>query len=635
MAYKIVFQPMGINTQAEKGQNLLSVAQLANVGITAYCGSKKTCGKCKVKIVEGDFKKYGINSSLDNANAVGKVEKEFLADEEIKSNYRLACNVSVEGDLVIEVPKESRVNDEIIIHDGRDMSIHLNPAVKIYALELEKATLEDHTDDVSRIVNALKESYPEITGDIGIEFAATKDLSEVVRKSKWKINVALLNDNKIIRVTSAEYSDLYGFAIDVGTTTVAVYLCDLAKGEVVQTGSMMNPQISYGDDVLSRISHCQENEGGVEHLRKILLDGLNDLTGDLMNKENIEKEAVVDTVVVFNTVMQHIALGISPKYIGVSPFVSTITRSMDITARDFGLDVLASGNIHCLPAEAGFIGSDNVAVLIGEEPHRHEEMKLIIDIGTNSEICLGNKEQLYVTSCATGPALEGAQISCGMRAAKGAIEKVEIDPATLEPAIQIIGGEDIAPVGICGSGIIDVVSEMAAAGIIEANGKFSRQATSRRIRKDSKGKFEYVLYFKSAESERDIVITQKDVRAVQLAKAALYAGAKMLMKHCDIDKVDEIILAGGFGSYIDREKALNLGLYPDCLLENVRSVGNGAGLGARLALLNKDKRTEAAEVASNVEFLEIATDMEYQKYYAQAMAVPHAKDVFTMNQKAI
>jgi uncharacterized 2Fe-2S/4Fe-4S cluster protein (DUF4445 family) len=625
---------MGIATTIEENETILQAAQRVGIGIAAYCGSQGTCGKCRVKVVEGVFDTHGIKSSLDNVNPIEEKEKKFFNEAELAQNYRLSCITKVKGDVVVEIPKESRTSEEVILENGKeDVEIKLKPAIKTYYIELDKATLKDNIDDVSRIKKVLKNTFGELSDELEFDYHVLLDLAYIIRESNWKINVSILYNKKVIKVESGDKVSQYGIAIDIGTTTIAAYLCDLRHGVTLDSVSMMNPQISFGDDVLSRISYCTNVDNGVEELRKILLEGLNELIASLTKKSNVYKNQIMEAVIVFNTVMEHIALGINPKYLGVSPFISTILDSFDVNARDFGIDILPSGNVHILPAEAGFIGADNVAVLIAEEPYLQDKIKLIIDIGTNSEICLGNKDKLYSTSCATGPALEGAQIQCGMRAAKGAIEAVKINPITLEPELKIIGQEkDAVPVGICGSGILDVVAQMYITGIIEPNGKFSKKVDSKRVRVTENNKREYVLYFSKNSNERDIVVSQKDVRAVQLAKSALYAGAKTLMKLYGTDTIDEIVLAGAFGSYIDKENALKLGLYPDCHLDNVKVVGNAAGLGARLALFNIDKRNEANEVSKKVEFVEIATNIEYQNLFAKAMAIPHQVDSFTINQ---
>ncbi|TYQ12754.1 UNVERIFIED_CONTAM: uncharacterized 2Fe-2S/4Fe-4S cluster protein (DUF4445 family) [Acetivibrio alkalicellulosi] len=636
MQYKIVFQPMGIVTSIEENETILHTAQRVGIGITAYCGGQKVCGKCKVKIIEGVYDSYGINSSIKNVYPIEDIEMKTFSNYEISHNYRLACIAKVRGNVVVEIPKESRLSEEVILKEGKERDILLKPAVKTYKLELEKALLKNNMDDLTRIKEALTTNYSEINKDLEIDFQLLKQLSQVLRESNWKINVTILYNKRIINVESEDCKRKYGVAIDVGTTTIAAYLCDLKTGKMTQSATMMNPQICFGDDVLTRISYCVNVKNGVEELQKMLIDGLNELLNQLVEKENISLNQICEVVMVCNTVMGHIALGINPQYLGLAPFISTVSEPIDVTARDIGINILPSGNIHFLPSEAGFIGADNVGVLISEEPYLQEKVKLIIDIGTNSEICLGNNEKLYTTSCATGPALEGAQIKCGMRAANGAIEAVEINPVTLEPSLKIIGEKKLqSPVGICGSGIIDVVSQMASTGIIESDGKFSKLIKSKRIRYGDDGKKEYVLYFKKDDNERDIVVTQKDVRAVQLAKGALYAGAKILMKQWGISNIDEIILAGAFGSYIDKRNALKLGMFPDCSLDNVKVVGNAAGTGARLALLNTDKRSETKNIAKKIEFVEIATKIDYQKMFAKSMAIPHESDSFPINQSYI
>ncbi len=636
MQRKIVFQPMGIITAAEDGETILQAASEAGVHIEACCGSQKTCGKCKVKILTGVFLNNAIESSVRNVSPVTASEKRLLQKEELDLGYRLACAATVTGDVAVEIPIEGRAREEVILHQVKEKETDCNPAVRTYYVELNKATLEDNTNDFTRLKQALTGQYKELNENLEIDYDTLKKLSRVIRSGNWRLFATVLHHTKIINVEQENlHKPPYGVAIDVGTTTIAAYLCDLEDGRTKQTASMMNPQIRFGDDVLSRISFCANNENGVDQLQMLLMEGLNELIRQMAEQEEISTDQIAEVVLVFNTVMEHIALGISPAHIGISPFISTVAEPVELSARDLGLHILPGGNVYCLPSEAGFVGADNVAVLISEEPYLQDKMKLIIDIGTNSELCLGNREGLYTTSCATGPALEGAQIQCGIRACRGAIEKVAIDPVTLEPKLGIIGSNSLTvptPAGICGSGIIDAISQMAAAGIVEPDGKFAKNIVSDRIRNGQDGRKEYVLYFKKGEGERDIVVTQKDVRAVQLAKAALYAGAKALMNRCGICRIDEIILAGAFGSYIDKENALKLGLFPDCPLDSVKVVGNAAGLGARLALINVDKREEARQIARKVKFIETAMDPEYQVMFARAMAIPHEKDSFTLNQ---
>ncbi len=420
----------------------------------------------------------------------------------------------------------------------------------------------------------------------------------------------------------------YGVAIDVGTTTLAVYLCNLESGETVLSACGLNPQIPFGADVLSRVAYCMEKETGLSELRGVLFAELNRLISILAKDAGLKTEEILEAVIVGNTVMHHIAAGINPGSIGVAPYSPVIKDSFDMPAQGLGLAVSPEGNVHFLPTPAGFVGADAVAAILATEPYKSGKTTLLIDIGTNSEICLAHLGEIYVTSCATGPALEGAQIRWGSRAEAGAIEKVKIDPVTLEAQIEVIGNTDEVT-GICGSGIVDAAAQMAEAGIIEPNGRFSPNIVSSRIRRDSGA--EYVLHF----GKNVISVTQKDIRAVQLAKAALYAGAVMLMKQVGVSSVDEIILAGAFGTYLDKENALKLGMFPDCLLKNIRSVGNAAGLGARMALINKAKRLEAGALSQKAVFIETAALGEYPAAFARAMHIPHERDVFGANHPYI
>jgi uncharacterized 2Fe-2S/4Fe-4S cluster protein (DUF4445 family) len=448
-------------------------------------------------------------------------------------------------------------------------------------------------------------------------------------------------DREIVKIEPGFVNVSYGLAVDVGTTTVAAYLCDLETGKVVNTESMMNPQVPYGEDVMSRITYAMTNEDGLETMRNAIITGVNELiekiTADIRTNGADGGGAIVDMTVVFNTAMHHIFLGFNPVYIGRSPFIPAVQESLDIKASDLGIRINPTSYVHVLPIEAGFVGADNVGVLIAEEPYNSDDTVLIIDIGTNGELLLGNRKAVCSTSCATGPAFEGAQIKFGMRAAPGAIEKVRIDPETREPQYKVIGKADwhthierVNAKGICGSGIIDVIAEMFKAGIIDKSGKFAKELETPRVRKDADGKPEYVLAWADETSiGTDITVTQSDVRALQLAKGALYAGAKLMMKKMGIEKLDRVVLAGAFGSHIDTAASLTLGMFPDCNIEKVYAVGNAAGDGAIMAIINRNKRGEASQKARWVEFVEIAVEPEFEKEFMMAMHIPHMKDAFT------
>jgi uncharacterized 2Fe-2S/4Fe-4S cluster protein (DUF4445 family) len=643
MTYNVVFQPEGLKGCVQKGKSILEAARDLGVDIDAPCGGSEICGKCKVKIGEGYFEKYGIESKPENLSPVSKHEITLLTEEELAGRYRLACCTKIMGDVVIFVPDLSGALKQVILETGRERAFNLNPNITKYHVRLTKPTLEDYRDDARRLIEGLQASFKSLQNEICIDYYCLLDLPDILRKSQWNVTATLLDKREIIAVEEGNVEKAYGIAIDLGTTTIAAYLCDLTTGEVLIRDSMVNPQVCFGDDVVSRITRIMNNEDGLKKMNFLIIEELNRLIERMAEAAGITPKIISEVVMVCNTAMHHIALNINPAYMGCSPFTSVVRSSLDIKARDLGLNILKGGNVHLLPIEAGFVGADNMAVLISEEPYKQDKRMLIIDIGTNGEIALGNKNRLLVTSCATGPALEGAQIKHGMRAASGAIEGVRIHEVSLEPSIKIIGDDKwhggsfkINARGICGSGIIDAVAQLIKSGIVDKNGTILKNLTSPRIRKDDKGKMEYVLVW-SYENElrMDITITQKDIRAVQLAKAALYAGARILLKKSGFEGIDEIVLAGAFGSFINKESALTIGMFPDCGHKNIISVGNAAGEGAKMALLDKDKRNEARELAGFIEFVEAAVDKDFQEYFCEAMSFHEAKDGFIGSKKSL
>jgi uncharacterized 2Fe-2S/4Fe-4S cluster protein (DUF4445 family) len=640
--YKVIFQPAGRRGEIEEGKTILEAAQLLGVDLEALCGNKKVCGKCKVRIEEGYFEKDNIESSMSHITpaVAGKDELKHIKPED-GPGIRLACSSEIHGDLKVYVPERSRAGKQVVRKAAKELSIALDPAVKKYTVVLPPPTLHDMTTgDYERVLKSLEENYG--LKNLKFDYMVVKDLQDALREGEWMATVTVWMDREIIKVEPGSVEVSYGLAVDVGTTTCVGYLCDLSTGKVINTESMMNPQVPYGEDVMSRITYAMTNPTGLKTMQDAIITGLNEIIERVVSevKKNGPNpgHAIDDLTIVFNTAMHHILLGFNPTYIGRSPFIPAVQESLNIKARDIGLKINPSAYVHVLPIEAGFVGADNVGVLIAQEQYFQDEMVLIIDIGTNGELLLGNKDRVCSTSCATGPAFEGAQIKFGMRAAPGAIEKVKIDPATKEPQYKVIGKADwhthiedgkINAKGICGSAIIDVIAEMFKAGVIDKTGKFVTNLDTNRVRKDAAGKPEYVLAWADETSiNQDITVTQSDVRALQLAKGALYTGAKLMMQKMGVTKLDRVELAGAFGSHIDREASLTLGLFPDVPIEKVVVVGNAAGDGARMALLNKAKRTEANERARWVEFLEIATEPAFEKEFMQAMHIPHMKDKF-------
>jgi uncharacterized 2Fe-2S/4Fe-4S cluster protein (DUF4445 family) len=642
--YKVIFQPAGRRGEIEEGKTLLEAAQSLGVDIEALCGSKKVCGKCKVRIEEGYFEKDNIDSGMSHLSQITEDEKKHIKPED-GPGIRLACATEVYGDVKIFVPERSRAGKQIVRKAAKELSISLDPAVRKYNIDLVPPTLHDMTTgDYERILKFLEDDYG--LKNLTFDYEVLKTLQDTLRQGEWKVTATVWMDKEIIKIEPGFVEACYGLAVDVGTTTCVGYLTDLTTGKVINTESMMNPQVPYGEDVMSRITYAQTNPEGLAVMQKAIIGGLNEIIEKAVTeiiKDGPNQGFVIDDLtIVFNTAMHHIFLGLNPQYIGRSPFIPAVQNSLNIKARDLGIKINPAAYIHVLPIEAGFVGADNVGVLIAEEPYNQDEMVLIIDIGTNGELLLGNKNKVCSTSCATGPAFEGAQIKFGMRAAPGAIERVQINPDTKEPIYKVIGKADwhthiekVDAKGICGSGIIEVVAEMFKAGIIDKSGRFNMELNIPRVRKDTDGKPEYVLAWAGETSiGTDITVTQADVRALQLAKGALYTGAKLMMKKLGITKLDRVVLAGAFGSYIEKEAALTLGMFPDCDIDKVYAVGNAAGDGARMALINKGKRIEANEKARWVEFLEIATDPAFEKEFMQAMHMPHMKDGFP-NLKAM
>ncbi|MBE6096730.1 MAG: DUF4445 domain-containing protein [Schwartzia succinivorans] len=633
-AYTIVFQPSGRRGEVPAGKTVLAAAQELGVGIEASCGGKGVCGKCRIIVEEGRFEKLGLVSGASHVSERGETEEKFFTEDELSRGYRLACLTQITGDLVVTVPEESRSVKQVILEKGKKRTFTINPAVKQYTIKLPAPTLEDARDDRRRLLDVLEEK--EGLSGLTVDYPVLRTLPRTLRENDWLVTVSVWQGKEVIRVESGEAPHSLGIAIDIGTTTLAAFLCDLVTGELLSKASRMNPEIGYGEDVLARISYAMANEDGGEKLQRAMQDAVSELAAQMTGEIGRTPSEVDEMVLVYNTAMHHFTLGLDSRYVGRSPFAPAASDALDIKARDLGILINPSANIHSLPIEAGFVGADNVAVLLAEEPYNSEPVKLIIDIGTNGEIDLGNKERLLSTSCATGPALEGAQIAFGMRAAPGAIERIEINPETYEPRYKVIGKDEWFPdisftgaQGICGSGIIDVVAELYRAGIISKAGRINTKLDTPRVRKDDKGKAEYVLAWAPETAvHKDIVITQGDIRAVQLAKGAIYVGAKYLMEKYGIDHVDEVILAGAFGSYINKKSAMALGMFPDCALEKVQAVGNAAGDGARIALLNVEKRKEAARVAREVEFIETAVEPDFQTRFMEALAIPHAKDEF-------
>lgn len=645
----VIFQPSGSRGEVEDGTTILEAGRNLGVEIETPCGARLMCSKCRVRIEEGFFERFGIESSMNHLNPVFKKEQAFFHSKGLtEPNLRQSCVAEIHGPVVVYVPEESRAVKQLIRKSAREINIEIIPAVRRYYVEMKPATLHDPLGDWERLQDALKAEYGLVS--LSIDYLTLTQLQKVIRDGSWKVTVFAWNgtsDNsggEVIRVVPgfAEYT--LGLAVDVGTTTIAGFLCDLDNGQVLASKSMMNPQTPYGDDVMARITYALNKSDGLATMRKAILKGLNTIVEQVCETAGFHPEEILEAVLVGNTCMDHIFLNIHPRYVGVSPFSPSIHHSVDIKARDFGLGICQSGNIHVLPNVAGFVGADNVAVIIAEEPHKQDEIMLVIDIGTNGEIVLGNRHKLISASVPTGPAFEGAQIGFGMRAAVGAIENVVINPVTWDVRFKVIGQEkwsdelpcsEIQARGLCGSAMTDLGWEMFRAGVIDASGRFSKETHSPRLRKGPSGVEFVIAWAEQTTIGRDITFNMDDVRSLQLAKAAMYSAAKIMMHRLGVNKLDKVVLAGAFGSYIDKVKAMAMGLFPDCDLKKVYAVGNAAGDGARMALLNTDKRSEADQIARQVEYIELTIEQDYEKQFAAAMHFPHMRDKFPHLQKML
>jgi uncharacterized 2Fe-2S/4Fe-4S cluster protein (DUF4445 family) len=654
----VIFQPSGRRGAVPLGISVVEASRLLGVDIEAPCGETQVCGKCKIRIEEGEFEKFGIESREFHAGLWQDSERAYIGEEERQAGYRLGCVATVQGDLLIFVPEASRAGKQVVSKAARPIQIDLDPAVKHYFIAVKEPTLEDATADLERVLEALENQHG--LSALSCDIFALRSLPRSLRGGDWKITVSIWMNREIIRFSPGRHSTCYGLAIDIGTTTLAAYLCDLNTGKVLDTLSMMNPQVRYGEDVVSRITYHMGNSGGLARMSADLLDALNQLVeqaicgamGASSGDEDpgsgglarISREDILDVTIGCNTAMHHILLQLDPEPLGAIPFTPVVHHSLDVKARDLGLRINPSANVFFLPNTAGYVGGDNIGVILAEEPHLRDEIQLIIDIGTNGELVLGNREQLICSSCATGPALEGAQIEFGMRAAPGAIERVAIDPDTHEVDYKVIGRdawrsysapEAMQTRGICGSGILDVLAQLFLAGIVGKSGAFSADAkrTARFRENPETGIKEFVLAWANETIiAKDIVITQKDIRQIQLAKASIYTGCKLMLRRLKLSAADQVKIAGAFGTHVDRRLALVMGMFPDSPLETVTCVGNAAGDGCRIVLLDRKKRLEADRICKSVTYIELTLEPDFQHQLIEATQLPHMTDSFPLQR---
>ena len=623
---------------------MLDAARALGVDLDSVCGGRGICGRCQVSVAEGEFAKHAIVSSAAHLSPVDPVEiRHAQTRGPLKLGRRLGCQARILGDLAVDVPPESQVHKQVVRKRAEAHPITVDPVVRLFYVEVAEPDMHDPSSDFRRLASALENQHgiKRVRADLRV----LCDLQTVLRQGRWQVTAAVRRDGTIVAIRPGYWDRALGVAVDIGSTTIAAHLCDLASGAVLASAGLMNPQIRFGEDLMSRVSYVMMNPGGDRDLTVAVREALDILIGEVVEQAGAGRTDVLDMTVVGNPIMHHLFLGLDPTELGGAPFALAIDGAYEAPAHSLGLSIAPGALVYVLPCIAGHVGADTAGVVLSEGPYLSEEVRLLVDVGTNAEIVLGNKARLLAASSPTGPAFEGAQISCGQRAAPGAIERVRIDRATLEPRFKVIGCDlwsdepgfaeqtrQTGVTGVCGSGIIETVGEMFLAGLISEDGVIDGTLVRRSPRVEAVGRtFAYVL----SEGEPRLIIYQTDIRAIQLAKSALYAGAKLLMDRYGVSAVDRVTLAGAFGSHIDPLYAMVLGLIPDCDLAKVGSAGNAAGTGARIALLNAGMREEIERVVRGIEKIETAIEPSFQEHFVAAMAIPNKVDRFAKLREAV
>lgn len=630
----VAFMPSGRRGRFPIGTPILDCARQLGVDIDSVCGGRGICGRCQVVVAEGEFSKHGIHSVAANVSPRGEPENLYDSRKSLAAERRLSCHALLWGDVVIDVPADSQVHKQVVRKRAEVRDIQMDPAIRLHFCVVDEPDMHNPLGDFERLLKALDEQWG-VQGLEEIDMRVLRTLQTALREGDWKVTVAVHRNLRITAVWPGFKNNAYGIAFDIGSTTIAAHLCDLSSGEVLTSGGIMNPQIRFGEDLMSRVSYIMMNPGGEVDLTNSVRKAVSGLAKDVIEEAGVTPDSVLNVTVVGNPIMHHLFLGINPIELGGAPFALATSSGMTLWATEVGLDAInEDARVYMLPCIAGHVGSDTAGVILSEEPHLRSEMTLVVDVGTNAEIVLGNRNKLLAASSPTGPAFEGAQISCGQRAAPGAIERLRIDLETLEPRFKVIGSDlwsdepgfadetaNIGVTGICGSGIIEVLGEMLLCGILKTDGTIDGTMSARTPRVEPDGRtFSYLIH----DGDMKISVTQNDIRAIQLAKAALYAGAALLMDKMEIDHVDRIVLAGAFGTHIDPKYAMIIGMIPDCGLDRVFAAGNAAGTGARIALMNQQCRDDIQRIVKTITKVETAVEPRFQEHFVKAMALPHA-----------
>ena len=649
----VLFTPSGRRGHFETGTPILTAARQLGVDLDSVCGGRGICSKCQITPGYGEFPKHGIivkEGALSDWNAV---EQRYQDKRGLIEGRRLGCQATVQNDIVIDVPPESQIHKQVVRKRAEVLDITLNPSVRWFYVEVEEPDMHKPSGDLERLIAALESQWPlkKLQADLSI----LPKMQSILRKGDWKVTCAVHHSDEhgipqIIHLWPGFYEgSIYGMAVDLGSTTIAAHLCDLQTGNVIASSGLMNPQIRFGEDLMSRVSYAMMNTNGDQEMTRAVREGMDELFTKIAFDAEVDKELIMDAVFVCNPVMHHLFLGIDPFELGQAPFALATSNSISLHARQLGINIHKSARAYFLPCIAGHVGADAAAVALSEAPNKSDDLVLVVDVGTNAEILLGNKEKVLACSSPTGPAFEGAQISSGQRAAPGAIEKVEIDPSTKEPRFRVIGCDlwsdekgfweetnDTGITGICGSGIIEAIAEMRMAGILDPSGLIGSATQTGTARCVLDGRTNsYVMHDASETGGPKITVTNPDIRAIQMAKAALYSGARLLMDKFGVDTVDRVVLAGAFGAHISPKHAMVLGMIPDVPFEKVTSAGNAAGSGARIALIDKSQRAEIEETVRRIEKIETAIEPKFQEHFVNASAIPNSGDPFTLLKEKI
>ena len=638
----IVFTPSGKRGQVERGSSVLQAAQQLGVDLDTMCGGRGICDRCQIDHSVGQFAKLKMDSEAGHLSPPSAAERAFFPPDS-PPGRRLGCQAKLLGDVVIDIPPESQAHRQVVRKQLDSGHLNLNPAVRLYPLNVAEPNMHEPSGDLERLFEAIE--FAADLSDLRCDPELLPQIQDLLRASDWQVTAAIAAGRDLIALWPGHKSTAYGIAVDVGSTTIAAHLCDLSSGQALASNGRMNPQIRFGEDLMSRVSYAMLNEGGAAAMTESVREALAELMAELIEQTGLAADEVLDVVLVGNPIMHHLLLGLDPVPLGSAPFALATDSAVNMRARDLGLALNPGARLYLLPCIAGHVGADAAAAVLAEAPHTGDARTLLVDIGTNAELVFGNRERLVAASSPTGPAFEGAQLSCGQRAAPGAIERVRIDEQG-RPKVRIIGSAvwsdekgfakaaaATGVTGICGSGIIEALAELYLAEILLPDGNFDGTKAGDNPHLIPDGKvFAYLLY---EDAKHRITITQNDVRAIQLAKAALAAGAYLLVDKLNGASIDRIRLAGAFGAHIDVKHAMVLGLLPDCELDMVSPAGNAAGTGATIALLDIDARREIEQLVRRIEKVETAVEAKFQDYFVAALAIPHASEPFSKLRESV